>query len=196
MTENKRFKWEDVYRWEVPAFLEVMNGLDKKNQELKEENKQLKDDLKKKFIPFARADENGVTTVDTEEFIEICKENEYLKQQLISCKDARKSYKEDWKACVSYCDTYKDEISVLKDNIKGLEEELGELKQAYQTLKHRHSLLHDECLEVEFDRDSLKKEVISLENENKCLKKRIKVLEREVQELSCGEADWLIEEML
>ena len=32
--------------------------------------------------------------------------------------------------------------------------------------------------------------------ENEQLKKRIKALEREVQELSCGEADWLIEEML
>ena len=44
------------------------------------ENMQLKDDLKKKFVPFARADENGVTTVDTEEFIAICKENEELKE--------------------------------------------------------------------------------------------------------------------
>ena len=35
-----------------------------------------------------------------------------------------------------------------------------------------------------------------LTHENEQLKKRIKVLEREVQELSCGEADWLIEEML
>ena len=40
------------------------------------------------------------------------------------------------------------------------------------------------------------KELDALLNENKQLKSRIKVLEREVQELSCGEADWLIEEML
>lgn len=41
MTE-KRFKWEDVYQWKVPAFLEVMNGLHEKNKRLKEENRQLK----------------------------------------------------------------------------------------------------------------------------------------------------------
>ena len=61
-----------------------------------------------------------------------------------------------------------------------LEEENEQLKQTYQTLKHRHSLLHDECLEAECNRDSLKKDVISLEKENEQLKKRIKVLEREV----------------
>ena len=51
MTE-KRFKWQDVYQWEVPAFLEVMNGLHEKNEQLKEEimrlqyiNKQLNHDL-------------------------------------------------------------------------------------------------------------------------------------------------------
>lgn len=43
MTE-KRFKWEDVYKWEVPAFLEVMNGLHEKNEQLKEEIMQLKEE--------------------------------------------------------------------------------------------------------------------------------------------------------
>ena len=47
MTE-KRFKWEDVYKWEVPAFLEVMNGLHEKNEQLKEENEQLKEELYEK----------------------------------------------------------------------------------------------------------------------------------------------------
>lgn len=44
-----------------------------------------------------------------------------------------------------------------------------QLKQAYQTLKHKHSLLHDVCIEAECDRDSLKKDVISLEKENENL---------------------------
>lgn len=39
---GERFKWEDVYKWEVPAFLEVMNGLNEKNEQLKEENRRLK----------------------------------------------------------------------------------------------------------------------------------------------------------
>lgn len=88
MTENERFTWKTVHGWQTPAFLEVMNGLDKKNQQLKEENEQL--------------------------------------------------------------------------------------KQAYQTLKHRHSLLHDVCIEAECDRDSLKKDVISLEKENDKLKNALK----------------------
>lgn len=54
-----------------------------------------------------------------------------------------------------------------------LNDENEQLKQAYQTLKSRHSLLHDECLEAECDRDSLKKDVISLEKENEQLKKKI-----------------------
>jgi len=57
------------------------------------------------------------------------------------------------------------------DLLNGLSEENEQLKQTYQTLKSRHSLLHDECLEAECDRDSLKKDVISLEKENEQLKK-------------------------
>lgn len=62
----------------------------------------------------------------------------------------------------------------LCNRLNELYEENGQLKQAYQTLKHRHSLLHDECLEVECDRDSLKKDVISLEKENERLKHFLK----------------------
>jgi len=51
-----------------------------------------------------------------------------------------------------------------------ISDENEQLKQAYQTLKSRHSLLHDECLEIECDKNSLKKDVISLEKENKDLK--------------------------
>lgn len=39
-------------------------------------------------------------------------------------------------------------------------------------------------------------EKYSLKKENERLKKRIKELEKEVNSLSCGEADWLIEEEL
>lgn len=92
MSKNERFTWKTVHGWQTSAFLKVMNGLDKKNQQLKEDNKQLK-------------------------------------------------------------------------------QELESFEQVYQSLKHRHSLLHDECLEAECDRDSLKKDVISLEEENYQLKR-------------------------
>lgn len=52
MNENKRFKYSDVYGWQVDAFLEVMNGMDVKNnklkeriQELEKENKILKEKI-------------------------------------------------------------------------------------------------------------------------------------------------------
>lgn len=57
------------------------------------------------------------------------KQNAYLSEQLKECLDARKAYKDDWKACVSYCDTYEDEIYTYKDNIEGLKEENEELKK-------------------------------------------------------------------
>lgn len=101
MTENERFTWKTVHGWQTPAFLEVMNGLDKKNQQLKEENE--------------------------------------------------------------------------------------ELKQAYQTLKHRHSLLHDICIEAECDRDSLKKDVISLEKENE---QAIDLILNGIMEMHDGKRDY------
>lgn len=60
--------------------LEIFNNLS-------DENKQLKRDLKKKFIPFARADEDGITKVDTDTFIRILQENEQLKQLVNEAED-------------------------------------------------------------------------------------------------------------
>ena len=65
-----------------------------------------------------------------------------------------------------------------------LEEEYEQCKQAYQTLKSRHSLLHDECLEAECDRDSLKKDVISLEKENEQLKQQNELLKNTIESLT------------
>lgn len=48
------------------------------------------------------------------------------------------------------------------------------LKQAYTQLKHRHSLLHDVCIDAECDRDSYRKDITSLEKENEQLKLLIK----------------------
>ena len=79
-------------------------------------------------------------------------------------------------------------IQRLKQNIDELlsvnvEEELLEenkqLKQAYTQLKHRHSLLHDECIDAECDRDSYRKDIASLEKENEQLKKDIEYYKTE-----------------
>ena len=48
-------------------------------------------------------------------------------------------------------------MNELNDNIEHLE-------QSYSDLKHRHSLLHDELLDVEVERDSLKKDVFVINN--------------------------------
>ena len=57
------------------------------------------------------------------------------------------------------------------DKWNELSEENEQLKQSYAKLKHRHDLLHDEYIDAECERYSLKKEVESLEKENEQLKK-------------------------
>lgn len=57
-----------------------------------------------------------------------------------------------------------------------LADEIEQLKQAYTQLKHRHSLLHDECIDAECDRDRYHKDVVSLEKENEQLKEEVKSL--------------------
>ena len=76
----------------------------------------------------------NMTNEFTELLNELHDENEQLKEQLEICKDARQAYKQDWKACVSYCDTYKNEIHTLKDNIQGLIEENKMLKNNVEKL--------------------------------------------------------------
>lgn len=62
------------------------------------------------------------------------------------------------------------------DRNEELENENEQLKQSYAQLEHRHSLLHDECLDAECDRDSYHKDVLSLEKENEQLKSENKRL--------------------
>ena len=58
----------------------------------------------------------------------------------------------------------------MEEEIECLSEENEQLKQAYSQLKHRHSLLHDVCIDAECDRDSYRKDIASLEKENEQLK--------------------------
>lgn len=62
-----------------------------------------------------------------------------------------------------------------------LEKDNKRLKQAYAQLKHRHSLLHDVCIDAECDRDSYRKDIISLEKENEQLQKENKRLKELVE---------------
>lgn len=47
MTENKRFTRMNTAGWNTDGFLNVMNGLDKKNKKLQKENEQLKSENEK-----------------------------------------------------------------------------------------------------------------------------------------------------
>lgn len=91
-------------------------------------------------------------------------QNAYLSEQLTECLDARKAYKDDWKACVSYCDTYKDEIHTYKDNIEGLKEENEQLKK-----ENKH-------LRCTIESNSQDDYIDFLEKQNEMLKERIEEL--------------------
>ena len=56
------------------------------------------------------------------------------------------------------------------DILNQLSDENEQLKQEYTKLKHKHSLLHDECLDAECDKDRYYKDMLSLEEENEELK--------------------------
>ena len=73
-----------------------------------------------------------------------------------------------------------NELSVIAMKYKALEKENEQLKKAYAQLKHRHSLLHDVCIDAECDRDSYRKDIASLEKENEQLKQRINVLDDQI----------------
>ena len=103
MTEKERFTWEDVYKWEVPAFLEVMNGLDKKNQQLKKENEQLKQDRIEMFIR-ERDTKN--------EWRKLKEENEQLKKELDSFEQLH---------FIDMCDGSRTVLYMKKENVGDVE---------------------------------------------------------------------------
>ena len=78
---------------------------------------------------------------------------------------------------------YLQDIEAFKEENTALKLDNEQLKQAYIRLKHRHSLLHDVCIDAECDRDSYRKDVASLEKENEQLKKRLIKLKEENAEL-------------
>ena len=64
----------------------------------------------------------------------------------------------------------KDALNQRTEQCDKYYEENEQLKQSYTKLKHRHDLLHDEYVDAECERYSLKKDVESLEKENEQLK--------------------------
>lgn len=92
--------------------------------------------------------------------------------------------------------TASEEISKQADSIKqivSLKKENSKLKQAYTQLKHRHSLLHDECIDAECDRDSYRQDITSLEKENEELTQTIETICKDYEEshgIDIRNAEW------
>ena len=91
--------------------------------------------------------------------------------------------------CCNLLNEQHETIQRLKQNVdellsvnveKELLEENEQLKKAYTQLKHRHSLLHDVCLDAECDRDSYRKDIVSLE---KMLDNAANYVQREHREI-------------
>ena len=73
-----------------------------------------------------------------------------------------------------------NDIPLTNQEVIDLLNESEQLKQAYTQLKHRHSLLHDVCLDAECDRDSYRKDIVSLE---KMLDNAANYVQREHREI-------------
>lgn len=80
------------------------------------------------------------------------------------------------------------------DTIADLESQIMHLRNEYRKLKHRHGLLHDECLELEIKNDDLKqwqKEVFEVIDEK--IKEADKGFEQTYDEWYQGQVDALKE---
>lgn len=77
----------------------------------------------------------------------------------------------------------KAKCGLMEKEIERLSEENDKLKQSYIQLEHRHSLLHDVCLDAECDRDGYHKDVLSLEKENEQLKFKLEEVKSDEKQL-------------
>ena len=73
---------------------------------------------------------------------------------------------------------------------------IDEVVELLNNLHEENKKLDEKYIDEFSLRETLQQELQRVENENEQLKQRIKELMKEVDALSDGEADWLIEEML
>ena len=95
--------------------------------------------------------------------------NKELQYKLRNCEDARQSYKQDWKACSSYCDEYKSKINSLKDKVEDLIEENKDNKVMIKFLDTENNQIMNELK----TRTQIQHQ---LEEENERLKQKIKLI--------------------
>ena len=89
------------------------------------------------------------------------------------------------------------DADVIAESLNILIKKNEQLEREYNKLKHRHSLLHDECLTVEHAKEGLEKDVLALERENAQLIRGNEKLKKENEQLKKelfeSEKDYLIE---
>lgn len=146
MTE-KRFKWEDVCHWQVPAFLEVMNGLDKKNQQLKEKNEELKQDIEY-LEEKIKENEWHWNTIDEDRDVwhYKCTEAEKRVKELKTENEQLKQEKEFWKGDSCKCSNY---LSILSMDCQIVQEAIYDLKNVIDVDTEAFKLLDE--LDDKFD---------------------------------------------
>lgn len=110
MTENKRFTYSDVWGWNIDGFLNTMNGLDRKNNELKERIKELEKENKQLQIEVLG---------QSEEIEILSNENQQLKQRNQRQYNRLKEitdlmFKRDWKTLEQIVEEWEKQEELLQ----------------------------------------------------------------------------------
>ena len=219
MNTNKRFWCLDEYKGETSPivdgkFAPTNEWLCNKLNELNDENDVLKQQLKTKYI----------VNKQYEELQKVKEENEQLKQDIGELQNDKLltelQIKCDKKQ--EHIVLLENKIHRMREDIKRLEAlyhyrgyigsgdvkkeyyrmekllraENEQLKQSLDYEQRMHEWFKNEAYLLQNKLDNREDEIINLKKENEQLKKGIRELEKEVNYLSCGEADWLIEEEL
>ena len=175
MVNNKRFSGtpfsvydlykEDKFLWtEWDILTDILNNLDTKARE----NAKALSTVQKKLNNLI--DENNILKATNAEM------EDYLAE--IESKNIEIQEKSNRKQ--EYIISLEDKIRRMRKAIRQLESNSctncsEHFIKSYTDLRHRHSLLHDEHIELECEFDSLKHDVEYLENKNEILKKEKEV---------------------
>ena len=83
MTENKRFTYSDVWGWNIDGFLNTMNGLDRKNNELKERIKELEKE-NEKIRQEIKKETDRVIKLEQYVYTKLCPQSEHYDEKVLS----------------------------------------------------------------------------------------------------------------
>lgn len=122
MTEKKRFTYSDVSGWNKDGFLNVMNGLDKKNNELKERIKELKKENKELQIEVLGQSEEIEIISDEKQQLKARNKRQY---KLLN-KITDLMCKRDWKALEQIVEDWEESDRLLQEEFKCYDGDVGD----------------------------------------------------------------------